>query len=189
MQLIQLQRRGWLYRSLFYCFGIHKSYTVLESINHQQSLWVFSRRSKTAFDTVWIDGILFKLFSEFGIKGRMWLHWCESSGPLLGLIVKEVWCFARYWAGENSCSVYVQSIHKWLIKVCSQSRKSEFRVFSIVHLNIHNFDVLNQFQQNKVLWIYQILEKLLSLKTKWYPCYHGNHDLLNLKFRKMIVWL
>ena len=21
-------------------------------------------------------------------------------------------------------------------------------------------------------------------KTKWYPCYHGNHDLLNLKFRK-----
>ena len=21
------------------------------------------------------------------------------------------------------------------------------------------------------------------------PCYHGNHDLLNLKFRKMTVWL
>ena len=28
------------------------------------------------------------------------------------------------------------------------------------------------------------LEHLLNLKTKWYPCYHGNHDLLNLKFRK-----
>ena len=26
-----------------------------------------------AFDTVWIDGLLFKLFSELGIKGRMWL--------------------------------------------------------------------------------------------------------------------
>ena len=25
------------------------------------------------FDTVWIDGLLFKLFSEFDIKGRMWL--------------------------------------------------------------------------------------------------------------------
>ena len=26
-----------------------------------------------AFDTVWIDGLLYKLFSELGIKGRMWL--------------------------------------------------------------------------------------------------------------------
>ena len=30
---------------------------------------------------------------------------------------------------------------------------------------------------------------LTEPKTKWYPCYHGNHDLLNLKFRKMRVWL
>ena len=28
---------------------------------------------RKAFDTVWIDGLLFKLFSEFGIRGRMWL--------------------------------------------------------------------------------------------------------------------
>ena len=26
-------------------------------------------------------------------------------------------------------------------------------------------------------------------KTKWYPCHHGNHDRLNLKFGKMTVWL
>ena len=26
-----------------------------------------------AFDTVWIDGLLYKLFSELGVKGRMWL--------------------------------------------------------------------------------------------------------------------
>ena len=25
-----------------------------------------------AFDTIWIDGLLFKLFTELGIKGRMW---------------------------------------------------------------------------------------------------------------------
>ena len=28
---------------------------------------------RKAFDTVWIDGLLYKLFSELGIRGRMWL--------------------------------------------------------------------------------------------------------------------
>ena len=28
---------------------------------------------RKAFNTVRIDGLLYKLFSEFGIKGRMWL--------------------------------------------------------------------------------------------------------------------
>ena len=28
---------------------------------------------RKAFDTVWIDRLLFKLFSDLGIKGRMWL--------------------------------------------------------------------------------------------------------------------
>ena len=28
---------------------------------------------RKAFDTVWIDGLLYKLFSEFGVKGRIWL--------------------------------------------------------------------------------------------------------------------
>ena len=28
---------------------------------------------RKAFDTVWTNGLLFKLFSEFGIKGRVWL--------------------------------------------------------------------------------------------------------------------
>ena len=28
---------------------------------------------RKAFDTVWIDGMLYKLFLELGIKGRMWL--------------------------------------------------------------------------------------------------------------------
>ena len=35
-------------------------------------LGVFSTFEKL-FDTVWIDGLLFQLFSEFGIKGGMWL--------------------------------------------------------------------------------------------------------------------
>ena len=31
------------------------------------------RDVREAFDTVWIDGLLFKLFSYLGINGRMWL--------------------------------------------------------------------------------------------------------------------
>ena len=56
---------------------IEASFTILETINH-----MLERGSKVsscfldvrkAFDTVWIDGLLFKLFSELGINGRMWL--------------------------------------------------------------------------------------------------------------------
>ena len=65
-------------------FGFHKrvgcidaSFTILETINHMLE-WgskVFScfLDVHKAFDTVWIDGLLFNLFSELGINGRMWL--------------------------------------------------------------------------------------------------------------------
>ena len=52
------------------------SFTVLETINHmlERGSKVFSCFSdvRKAFDTVWIDGILYKLFSELGIGGIMW---------------------------------------------------------------------------------------------------------------------
>ena len=52
------------------------SFTILETINHmlERGSKVFSRflDVRKAFDTVWIDGILYKLFSELGIGGRMW---------------------------------------------------------------------------------------------------------------------
>ena len=53
------------------------SFTILETINHilECGSKVFScfLDVRKAFDTVWIDGLLFKLFSDLGINGRMWL--------------------------------------------------------------------------------------------------------------------
>ena len=50
------------------------SFTVLETINHmlERGSKVFScfLDVRKAFDTVWIDRILYKLFSELGIGGR-----------------------------------------------------------------------------------------------------------------------
>ena len=52
------------------------SFTILETINHmlERGSKVFScfLDVRKAFDTVWIDGILYKLFSELGTGGRMW---------------------------------------------------------------------------------------------------------------------
>ena len=54
----------------------HKIATILETINHvlQCGSKVFScfLDVRKVFDTVWIDGILYKLFSELSIEGRMW---------------------------------------------------------------------------------------------------------------------
>ena len=53
------------------------SFTILETINH-----MLERGSKVfgcfldvrkAFDTVWNDGLLYEIFSEFDVRGGMWL--------------------------------------------------------------------------------------------------------------------
>ena len=56
---------------------IEASFTVLEAINHmlERGSKVFScfLDVRKGFDTIWIEGLLFKLLSELGISGRMWL--------------------------------------------------------------------------------------------------------------------
>ena len=53
------------------------SFTILETINHmlERGTKLFSCFLDVckAVDTVWIDGLHYKLFSELGIRGRMWL--------------------------------------------------------------------------------------------------------------------
>ena len=51
------------------------SFTILEAINHMiergRNVFTWFLDVRKAFDTVWTD-LLFKLFFEFGIRGRMW---------------------------------------------------------------------------------------------------------------------
>ena len=97
------------------------SFTILKSINH-----MLERGSKVfrcfldvrkTFYTVWIDGLLFKLFSEFGIKGRMWLVtrnlYTGVKAHVLypGSLSRKFDILQGTGQGENSCSVYVQSVH------------------------------------------------------------------------------
>ena len=52
-------------------------------------------------------------------------------------------------------------------KVSSQWRKFEFNVFSILHLNCHNVDVLDRFQENKVFKTAQIINNIPKSNKKW----------------------
>ena len=73
------------------------SFTILETINHMlergSKVFGYFLGVRKAFDTVWIDGLLYKLFSEFGIRRahvachQRPLYWCKSPGALLWLAV------------------------------------------------------------------------------------------------------
>ena len=56
---------------------IEASFTILETINHmlERGSKMFScfLDVRKAFDTVWIDGIMYQLFSDLGVNGKLWL--------------------------------------------------------------------------------------------------------------------
>ena len=56
---------------------IEASFTILETINHmlERGSKMFScfLDVRKAFDTVWIHGLMCKLFSDLGVNGKLWL--------------------------------------------------------------------------------------------------------------------
>ena len=57
--------------------GCTEASFTIEAVNHMiergSNIFTCFLDVHKAFNTVWIDGLLFKLFFEFGIRGRMWL--------------------------------------------------------------------------------------------------------------------
>ena len=51
------------------------SFVIMEAINHikerEGKVFACFLDVRKALDTVWIDGLLYKLFSELGVKGKM----------------------------------------------------------------------------------------------------------------------
>ena len=60
---------------------LEASFVISKSINHmiQQGSKVFSwfLVVRKAFDTIWIDGLLYKLYREHGINSKLWLIFKE----------------------------------------------------------------------------------------------------------------
>ena len=67
---------------------------------------------------------------------------------------------------SSGARALVEIISVRAIKVSSQSRKFEFNVFSIIHSNGHNFDVVERFQENKVFQTAQTTNNILRSNTR-----------------------
>ena len=73
---------------------------------------------------------------------------------------------------------------------CLLSRENLNSTFSALYVEMTiTSDVLDPFQENNVFQTAHTMNNILGSNTKWWLCCHGNHDLLNWKFRKIPVWL
>ena len=71
---------------------------------------------RKAFDTVWIDGFLYKLFLKLGIKGRMWQAIKDLNTNVKaqvfyeGSLSRKIDGITGYRTGSHFSSIYVQSV-------------------------------------------------------------------------------
>ena len=74
---------------------LEASFVISESVNHklERSNKVFScfLDVKKAFDTVWLDGLLFTLLTDLGVCGKMWLILKDLHTEVQGFVTYGGW--------------------------------------------------------------------------------------------------
>ena len=92
---------------------IEPSFTILKPINHmlERGGKMFScfLEVRKAFDTVWIDGLMYKLFSDLGVNGKLLKTYTLmlKHGYYIQAHYLEIPGRTGYRAGENISFVYV----------------------------------------------------------------------------------
>ena len=98
---------------------IEASFTILETTDHmlERGSKVFScfLDVRKAIDNVWIDWLLFKLFSDLGINGRMWLGLKDLCTDIKARVLFQVLFH------ENSIFPSVQARVDYLLRLCIRS--------------------------------------------------------------------
>ena len=96
------------------------SFTILETIDHMlepgSKVFTCFLDVWKAFDTVWIGGLLFRLFSDLGINGRMWLALKD-----LYTDIKARVFYLQVLFHESSIFPRVQARADYLLHLCMKS--------------------------------------------------------------------
>ena len=100
---------------------IEASFTILETVNHYlecgSKIFGCFLDVHKAFDTIWIDGLFYKLLTELGIKGRFWLVlkdlYTDVNAKVLFLVVYHIrFQFLRVLGKGEFLTFYVQGVYK-----------------------------------------------------------------------------
>ena len=96
------------------------SFSILETIHDmlERGSKVFGcfLEVRKAFDTVWIDGLLYKLFSAFGIRGRMWIAFKDLYTGVRAQVLYSGSLSKTFDISQGTCSFHVQSLHQWFVE-------------------------------------------------------------------------
>ena len=111
---------------------IEESFTTLETINHmlERGSKMFScfLDVRKAFDTVWIDGSMYKLFSDLGVNGKLWLAIKALYTDVKARVLYSVALSKEFEIAQGTgqgrilapfmCKVYINSLLKELSDHC-----------------------------------------------------------------------